>query len=33
MDRRKQLSTTSMIKNETLWIKKEHLNEHLRTEL
>ena len=30
---RKQLSIISMNKYETLWIKKEHLNEHLRIEL
>ena len=33
INRRKQLSIISMNKYVTLWIKKEHLNEHLRIEL
>ena len=33
INRRKQLSIISMNKYETLWIKKEHLHEHLRIEL
>ena len=32
INRRKQLSISSMSKYETLWIKKEHLNEQLRIE-
>ena len=33
INRRKQLSIISMNKYESLWIKKEHLNKHLRIEL
>ena len=33
INRRKQLSIVSMNKYETLWVKKEHLNEYLRIEL
>ena len=33
INRRKQLSIISMNKYETLWIKKENLNENLRIEL
>ena len=33
INRRKQISIISMNKYETLWIKKEHLNEHLPIEL
>ena len=33
INRRKQLSIISMNKYERLWIKKEHLNEHLRIEI
>ena len=33
INRRKQLSIIRMNKYDTLWIKKEHLNEHLRIEL